>query len=108
MVEKQPLLRRHGLVRAEDVLERRDIGPFGMAALQGLPELLRIAEQHEAFGGLRDRQHVGQRELSGLVHEQHVHCLEKSSRAQSQAVPAATCAAPDRIASSVSGCSRSP
>ena len=51
--------------------------PFGMAALQRLPQLLRIAQQHEAFRGLGDRQHVGERELPGLVDEQHVHGLEK-------------------------------
>ena len=49
---------------AEQVLERRDVGALGVAALLRLLELLRVAEQHEAPRGLRDGQHVGERHLA--------------------------------------------
>jgi hypothetical protein len=50
-----------------------------MARLR-LLELLRIAEQHEVVCGRGDREHVGERHLSGLVDEQRRRCRETGSR----------------------------
>ena len=73
LVQEQAAVGRDGLVLAEEVLERRDVGAVGMAALLRLLELLRVAEQDQALRRLRDREHVRQRHLPGLVDEQHVH-----------------------------------
>jgi hypothetical protein len=43
MVEEEALRRQDRLVALEKMLERRNIGFFGMAALQRLAQLLRIA-----------------------------------------------------------------
>ena len=87
-----PRSSRHRLVAAEQVLERRDVGAVGVAALLRLLELLRIAEQHEAPGRLRHREHVGQRHLPGLVDEQHVDRTGRCpARAHSQRCRRRTC-----------------
>jgi hypothetical protein len=44
----------------KNMLERRNIGPLRVAALLRLFELLRIAEQYDALGRLRHREHVRQ------------------------------------------------
>jgi hypothetical protein len=64
-------------VAVEQMLERRDSGTFGVAALQRLPKLLRIAQQNEAFRGRRYRQNVGKSQLARLIHEEHVHRLKE-------------------------------
>ena len=61
-----------GLMAVQQVMKRRDIRAFGMAALHGLVELLRIAEQHDGPGSLGDGEDIRQRHLRGLVDEQHV------------------------------------
>jgi hypothetical protein len=48
-----------------------------MTSLDRLLELARVAEQHQALRRLRDREHVRERHLPGLVHEQHVHRLQE-------------------------------
>ena len=70
--QEDATLRRHRLRAADDVLQRRDVHAVGMTALLRLLELLRIAEQHKAVGGLRDGEDVRQRHLPRLVDEQHV------------------------------------
>ena len=73
------------------MVESGNVRTFGMTALRGLLELLRIAEQDERLAGLRNRQHVGERHLRGLIDEQHIDGLEGApARAQSHAVPPAT------------------
>jgi hypothetical protein len=49
-----------------------------MTRLLRLLELLRIAEEHEALGAGRHREHIGERHLPGLVYEQHVHAIAKA------------------------------
>ena len=44
----------------EDVLECGYVGAFRMAALLRLFELLRVAEQHEALSGGRNRKRIRQ------------------------------------------------
>jgi hypothetical protein len=53
----------------------REGGPIRsrrVRALQGLVELLRVAEQDQAARGRRDGEGVGQRDLPGLVHDEDV------------------------------------
>jgi len=54
------------------VLEGRHFRALGMAALLRLFQLLRVAEEDDALGGLRDRKDVRKRHLPGLIHEEHV------------------------------------
>jgi hypothetical protein len=51
----------------------RNIGALGMAALQGLLQLLRVSEQNEIFRRLGSGQDIRQRHLPGLVDEKHVY-----------------------------------
>ena len=62
----------------EQVLERRRPGAVGVLALHRLRELLRITQQHQALRCVRDREHVGQRQLPGLVDDQDVDGLGES------------------------------
>ena len=55
--------------------ERGQRGPVGVAALNRLLQLLGVAEQHEAAGRERRSEHIGERHLPSLVHEQHIDCL---------------------------------
>ena len=43
-----------------------------MRALRDLRQLVRVAEQDERAGARPGGEHVGERELAGLVDEQHV------------------------------------
>jgi hypothetical protein len=45
-----------------------------------LVELLGIADEDHGFRCLRDRQHVGERHLRRLIHEQHIHHLKDFRR----------------------------
>jgi len=57
---------------AEDVRQRGDVGAVGVGALLRLFELLGVAEQHEVVRGAREREHLRERHLAGLVDEQVV------------------------------------
>ena len=70
--EEEPSLRGHGLVVAEEVLEHREPRPLRVRALRDLRQLVRVAEQDEGARSRPDREHVGERELAGLVDEEHV------------------------------------
>ena len=72
LLEEQPAVGGDGLMAVQQVMKGRDIRAFGMAALHGLVELLRIAEQHDGPGSLGDGQDIRQRHLRGLVDEQHI------------------------------------
>ena len=54
------------------MLERGCAGPVGMDALRDLGSWLRVAEQDEFERARPDRDDVGERQLAGLVDEQHV------------------------------------
>ena len=71
----------HRLGAAEHVLQRRDVHAVRMTSLLRLLELLRIAEQHEISRRLRCGEHVRQRHLPRLVHEQHVDGVRAHPRA---------------------------
>ena len=70
--EEEPAVGRHGLVVAEEVLEHREPRALRVRALRDLRQLVRVAEQDERPRGRPDREHVGERELPGLVDEEHV------------------------------------
>ena len=68
---------------AEDALGGGEIGAFGIAALLGLLELLRVAEKDQAAGCGRDGEDVRQGHLPGLVDEEDVdRVLELLARPQ--------------------------
>ena len=79
--EKQAAIGRNRLLAVKNVMQRRHVRAFGVAALHRLFELLRIAEQHDAARRLRHRQDVGERHLRGLVDEEHVDRVRSVRRA---------------------------
>ena len=72
LVEEEPAIVGDGLTALKQVLEGRHFRALGMAALLRLLQLLRVAEEDDALGRLRDRKDVRKRHLPGLVHEEHV------------------------------------
>ena len=72
VVEEHASVGRDNVVRADEVLEHRDAGTEGMHGLGRLLQLLGVAQQHERGGRLRHRHGVGERELPGLVDDEHV------------------------------------
>src|SRR4051794_34216209 len=70
--EEETAIRWNGSMRTQNVIERRDGDPVGMATLYRLFELPRIPQQHNTLCGLGDSQHVGERHLRGFVDEEYV------------------------------------
>src|SRR3977135_858057 len=64
------------LAVSKQILERVFAGPGRRAALEGTLQLLRIANQDQVFGGLRDGDDIGEGHLPGLVDEQYIGGLE--------------------------------
>ena len=77
LLQEQSAIGGDRLSAVEHVLESGHRRALRVQALDRLLELLRVAEQHEAFRAGRDGEHVGERHLPGLVYEQHVHGLEE-------------------------------
>lgn len=71
-VKEQPGIGRHRRVLAEHVLQRGRACSRRVRDIARLGELLRVAHQDERPRCVRDGEHVGQRQLAGLVGEQHV------------------------------------
>ena len=63
---------RHRFGIAEDVLECRNRDSRWVRALKRLLQLLRISEKDDALRGLRHGKNVGERHLTGFIHEQDV------------------------------------
>ena len=61
----------------EPVFECGDVAAFRASALNGLLELLWVAEQDQAFCRGCCRQHVGERHLAGFVDDEDVHGLRE-------------------------------
>ncbi len=80
VLEEEAAGRRHRGVASEHVRERRAVGAVGMAAVQWLVELLRIAEQNQAVGRSGHGDDVGERYLAGLVDEQDVDGIDHLRR----------------------------
>ena len=57
----------------QDMTQGRDFGAGRMGALERLVELLRIAQEDQVPGGRGDRYCVGERQLAGLVDDEHIH-----------------------------------
>src|SRR5258705_224386 len=57
---------------AQNVVERRHVGSFGVATLHRLLKLSRIAKENNALGGLRDGQYVGQGHLRSFINKEDV------------------------------------
>ena len=72
---------------AEDVAERRGGGAGRVHALLRLVELLRVTEEDEPLRGRGGGEHVGERHLPRLVHEEDV---DRSDRTASRPVIKAT------------------
>jgi hypothetical protein len=72
LVQQQPGARRHRRPLAQDVAQRRGARPGRVGGLARLGQLLRVAQQHQVPGRAGHGQDVGQRQLTGLVHEQGV------------------------------------
>src|SRR6266403_2066809 len=64
------------LAVSKQILERGFFCPGRMAALERALQLLRVANQDQVLGALRDGDDIGQRHLAGLVNEQYVDGLE--------------------------------
>ena len=64
------------LAVSKQILERGFLRPGRMAALEGTLQLLRIANQDQVLGALRDGDDIGEGHLPGLVDEQYVYGLE--------------------------------
>ena len=90
LLEEESAIGGDGRMLAENMVERRHVGAFGVAALHRLFELPRVAQEHDAVCRLRDRQDVRQRHLCGLVDEQHIDGLPRVG-----AGPQPSCAAGD-------------
>ena len=71
--QEDPLVGGDCRTPIQQVTESRDLGTGRMDTSLGLVELLRIAKQDNAGRGLGHCQHVGERHLTRLVHEEHVH-----------------------------------
>jgi hypothetical protein len=65
--QEEPTIRRNGRMRSENVVERRDINPVRVAALDRLLQLARIAQENDASRRLGDRENIGERHLRRLV-----------------------------------------
>ena len=72
VVQKQTAVVQHRSVLAQQMVEGGDFGPLGMAGLEGLLQLLWIADQDQGFGGRSDRQSRRQRHLARLVDDEYV------------------------------------
>ena len=70
--EEEAAVGRDRHVLAEQVLQHRQARVLGVRALRHLRQLVRVAEQHERAGARAGGKHVGERQLAGLVDEQHV------------------------------------
>ena len=87
--EEEAAVRRHRVLRAHQVLEHRSRRALGVDSLRDLPELLRVAEQHDVARARPERERVGERHLARLVDEERVESASSiSSRVKSHAVPA--------------------
>src|SRR5258707_15890976 len=73
--EEKTAVCRDSRVRTQNVIERRDVDPVGMAALYRLFELTGIPQQHDTLRGLGDSQNVGERHLRGLVDKKYVNAV---------------------------------
>ena len=71
-VEEQAAIRGDRLVVPDDVLQGGDAGPVGMDPARHLGQLVRVAEKDDGSGGTAHGHDVGERQLAGLVDEQHV------------------------------------
>lgn len=60
-------------VLPEQMLEGRHCRAVGVRGLQGLLQLLRIADEYQAACGRSDRERRGERHLPGLVDDENVH-----------------------------------
>ncbi len=72
LVEEHAAVVGHGGVGSEDVLEGRRPGAVGVRARRRLGQLTGIADEDEVAGRGRHGQHVGERELTRLVDDEHV------------------------------------
>ncbi len=70
--EEHPAVGRDRHLVAEDVLEHAAPAATGVRGLRHLRELQRVTEQDQVAGRPRRGQGIGQRELAGLVDDQHV------------------------------------
>jgi hypothetical protein len=78
LVQEQAAVAGDRLGAAEQVLEGRRAGTGRVARLLRLLQLLRVAEQHEAFRARGYCEHVGERHLARLVDEQHVDAVAEA------------------------------
>ena len=70
--EKEASIGWNGVVLAEQVLESRGVAAPRMATLDGLLELLGIAEKHHVSGGGAGGDSISQGELAGFVDNESV------------------------------------
>src|SRR5438034_9868980 len=71
--QEQSFVRTDCCTLSQQMGKNRDIRSRRMDTLLRLIELLRIANEDETAGCLRNRQRVGEGHLARLVHEEHVH-----------------------------------
>ena len=72
LLEEDPAVGRHRPLVPEEVLEPGLLGLLGHRALGDLRELVRVAEEDEVARRVTDRDHVRERDLPRLVHDQRV------------------------------------
>ena len=72
VLEEEPAVGRDRDVVAEQVLEDGTLRLLGVRALRDLRQLVRVAEEDEVARARPGRERVGERELTGLVDEEHV------------------------------------
>lgn len=66
-LKEQAAIACNGLMAVQQMMKGGDIRAFGMAALHGLVELLRVSEENDGSGSLGDGEYVRQRHLRSLV-----------------------------------------
>ncbi len=71
--EEESLVSVNRRFAVEQVVQRRDVRTFRMAALHRLLELLGVADQNHAPSRLRHREDVRERHLRRLIDEEHFH-----------------------------------
>ena len=75
VVQKDTAVGGNRVVAVKKVVESGDARAVGVDRLRRLDQLLRVTEEDHGPGSRRDGDGIGQRELPGLVDDQHVSAM---------------------------------